>query len=60
MALACGGTAIGVTGAIYREGHTFFLTHGVTSTNLASSVGFKLSYNQLPCGSSVGYTTTDL
>ena len=60
MALACGGTAIGVSGAIVREGHTFVLTHGVTSTNLAGSLGFKLSYLQLPCGSSIGYTTTDL
>merc|ERR1711971_563156 len=60
IALACGGTAIGVSGAIFREGHTFVLTHGVTSTNLAASYGFKLSYNQLPCGASIGYTTTDL
>ena len=60
IALSCGGTAIGVSGAIVREGHTFVLTHGVTSTNLAGSLGFKLSYLQLPCGSSIGYTTTDL
>jgi len=60
IALSCGGTAIGVSGAIVREGHTFVLTHGVTSTNLAGSLGFKLSYIQLPCGSSIGYTTTDL
>ena len=60
IALACGGTAIGVSGAIFREGHTFVLTHGVTSTNLAGSLGFKLSYVQLPCGASIGYTTTDL
>merc|ERR1719464_1359101 len=58
--VSSGGTAIGVSGAIVREGHTFVLTHGVTSTNLAGSLGFKLSYIQLPCGSSIGYTTTDL
>merc|ERR1740129_2372488 len=40
IALSCGGTAIGVSGAIVREGHTFVLTHGVTSTNLAGSLGF--------------------
>ena len=60
MALACGGTAIGVSGAIFREGHTFVLTHGVTATNAAGSLGFKLSYIQLPCGTTLGYTTTDL
>ena len=60
IGVSCGGTAIGVSGAIVREGHTFVLTHGVTSTNLAGSLGFKLSYLQLPCGSSIGYTTTDL
>ena len=60
IGVSCGGTAIGVSGAIVREGHTFVLTHGVTSTNLAGSLGFKLSYVQLPCGASIGYTTTDL
>merc|ERR1711956_113865 len=60
MALACGGTAIGVSGAIFREGHTFVLTHGVTATNAVGSLGFKLSYIQLPCGTTLGYTTTDL
>merc|ERR1719350_2491899 len=60
MALACGGTAIGVTGAIYREGHTFVLTHGVTADNVAGALGFKLSYAQLPCQSAgVSYTTGD-
>ena len=59
-ALTCGGTAIGVSGAVVREGHTFVLTHGVTGTNLAGSLGFKLSYIQLPCGTTLGYTTTDL
>jgi uncharacterized protein (UPF0303 family) len=59
-ALTCGGAAIGVSGAIVREGHTFVLTHGVTSTNVAGNLGFKLSYLQLPCGSSIGYSTTDL
>merc|ERR1719491_21145 len=44
IALSCGGTAIGVSGAIVREGHTFVLTHGVTATNAAGSLGFKLSY----------------
>ena len=60
IALSCGGTAIGVSGAIVRTGHTFVLTHGVTSTNLAASYGFKLSYVQLPCGAPIDYTTTDL
>ena len=50
-------TAIGVSGAIFREGHTFVLTHGVTATNLANSLGFKLSYLQLPCGSSISDTS---
>jgi len=49
MLLTCGGTAIGVSGAIYRTGHTFVLTHGVTSTVTSGTVGFKLSYKQLPC-----------
>ena len=39
IALTCGGTAIGVSGAIFREGHTFVLTHGVTANNVAGSVG---------------------
>ena len=61
MKLTCGSTsATTIGGAIYRTGHTFVLTHGVTATNLAGSLGFKLSYLQLPCGSSIGYTTTDL
>ena len=57
----CGqGTSAIASGAIFREGHTFVLTHGVTGTNLAGSLGFKLSYIQLPCGTTLGYTTTDL
>ena len=60
IGLTCGGTAIGVSGAIVRTGHTFVLTHGVTSTNTAGSYGFKLQYVQLPCGAEIGYTTTDL
>jgi len=60
IGLSCGGTAIGVSGAIFREGHTFVLTHGVSAINAAGSLGFKLSYFQIPCGSSIGYTTTDL
>ena len=60
IGLSCGGTAIGVSGAIFREGHTFVLTHGVSAINAAGSIGFKLSYFQIPCGSSIGYTTTDL
>ena len=60
IGLTCGGTAIGVSGAIVRTGHTFVLTHGVTSTNTAGSYGFKLAYVQLPCGAEIGYTTTDL
>merc|ERR1712008_527113 len=60
MALACGGTAFGVSGAIFREGHTFVLTHGVPATNAVGSLGFKMSYIQLPCGTTLGYTTTDL
>ena len=39
VGILCGGTAIGVSGAIYREGHTFVLTHGVTANNVAGSVG---------------------
>ena len=57
----CGqGTSAIASGAIFREGHTFVLTHGVTSTNTAGSYGFKLSYVQLPCGAPIDYTTTDL
>ena len=57
IGLTCGGTAIGVSGAIVRTGHTFVLTHGVTSTNLAGSLGFKLTYIQTPCGSSTSDTS---
>ena len=39
VGILCGGTAIGVSGAIYREGHTFVLTHGVTADNAAGSLG---------------------
>merc|ERR1711971_448202 len=50
MALTCGSTsATTIGGAIYRTGHTFVLTHGVTSTVTSGSLGFKLSYKQLPC-----------
>ena len=60
VGILCGGTAIGVSGAIYREGHTYVLTHGVTADNAAGSLGFKLSYTQLPCsGASTSYTTGD-
>jgi hypothetical protein len=60
VGILCGGTAIGVSGAIYREGHTFVLTHGVTADNVAGALGFKLSYAQLPCqGAGVSYTTGD-
>jgi len=56
--VTCGGTAIGVSGVIYREGHTFVLNHGVTADNAAGSLGFKLSYIQLPCSASgTSYTT---
>ena len=34
---------------VYRSGHTFVLTHGVTKTVTSGSLGFKLSYKQLPC-----------
>ena len=58
VGILCGGTAIGVSGAIYREGHTFVLNHGVTADNAAGSLGFKLSYIQLPCSASgTSYTT---
>jgi len=44
--------------AIYRTGHTFVLTHGVTSAVTAGNLGFKLSYVQLPCNSAdVGFTS---
>merc|ERR1711997_863432 len=60
VGILCGGTAIGVSGAIYREGHTFVLTHGVTADNVAGALGFKLAYAQLPCqGAGVSYTTGD-
>ena len=60
VGILCGGTAIGVSGAIYREGHTYVLTHGVTADNAAGSLGFKLSYTQLPCSGAGGrYTTAD-
>ena len=50
MKLTCGSTsATTIGGAIYRTGHTFVLTHGVTSTVTSGSLGFKLSYKQLPC-----------
>merc|ERR1711971_829098 len=50
MKLTCGSTsATTIGGAIYRTGHTFVLTHGVTSTVTSGSIGFKLSYKQLPC-----------
>ena len=39
VGILCGGTAIGVSGAIYREGHTFVLTHGVTADNAAGALG---------------------
>ena len=40
VGILCGGTiATDVGGAIYREGHTFVLTHGVTATNVAGSLG---------------------
>ena len=39
VGILCGGTAIGVSGAIYREGHTFVLTHGVTADNVAGALG---------------------
>ena len=56
--VTCGGTAIGVSGVIYREGHTYVLNHGVTADNAAGSLGFKLSYIQLPCSASgTSYTT---
>ena len=60
VGILCGGTAIDVSGAVYREGHTFVLTHGVTDDNLAGSLGFKLAYNQLPCsGAGTSFTTGD-
>ena len=40
VGILCGSTiATNVGGAIYREGHTFVLTHGVTANNVAGSVG---------------------
>ena len=51
VGILCGGTAIGVSGAIYREGHTFVLTHGVTANNVAGSVGLDyvlLLFSQRP------------
>ena len=59
-ALTCGNAiATDVGGAIYREHHTFVLTHGVTANSAAGSLGFRLSYKQLPCsGSGLSYLTT--
>ena len=59
VGIKCGSTiATNVGGAIYREGHTFVLNHGVTADNAAGSLGFKLSYIQLPCSASgTSYTT---
>ena len=38
--ILCGGTiATDFGGAIYREGHTFVLTHGVTADNVAGALG---------------------
>jgi hypothetical protein len=54
MKLTCGSTSSTSNqagGAIYRTGHTFVLTHGVTDTVTSGSLGFKLSYKQLPCDS---------
>jgi len=61
VGIKCGSTiATEVGGAIYREGHTFVLTHGVTADNVAGALGFKLAYAQLPCqGAGVSYTTGD-
>ena len=61
VGIKCGGTiAIDVGGAIYREGHTFVLTHGVAVESAAGSLGFKLAYNQLPCsGAGTSFTTGD-
>ena len=60
VGILCGGTAIDVSGAIYREGHTFVLTHGVAASNVAATLGFKLAYNQLPCsGAGTSFTTGD-
>ena len=60
MALTCGSKyATTIGGAIYRTGHTFVLTHGVTSTVTSGSLGFKLSYKQLPCNAAyVDYMIT--
>merc|ERR1719278_1566463 len=49
--LTCGSSTSATIGggAVYRSGHTFVLTHGVTKTVTSGSLGFKLSYKQLPC-----------
>ena len=40
VGIKCGSTiATTIGGVIYREGHTFVLTHGVTANNVAGSVG---------------------
>ena len=39
VGILCGGTIGTEMGAIYREGHTFVLTHGVTADNVAGSLG---------------------
>ena len=40
VGILCGSTiATEVGGAIYREGHTFVLTHGVTADNAAGALG---------------------
>ena len=56
----CGqGTSAIASGAIFREGHTFVLTHGVSAINAVDSLGFKLSYFQIPCSSGI-YDTSPL
>ena len=49
--LTCGSSTSSTIGggAVVRSGHTFVLTHGVTKTVTSGSLGFKLSYKQLPC-----------
>jgi len=63
LALTCGITATtdGTQGgAVYRSGgiNGFILTHGVTAINTAAGLGFKLSFNQLPCTNGASMDTT--
>ena len=59
VGIKCGSTiATEVGGAIYREGHTFVLTHGVTATNVAGSLG--LDYVLLLFSQSFSHERKDL